>query len=382
MVAKLEQRTQFLDRPTSLIVAPTGVSIRRNTWMAGGTAVPLIQEPVYQNIDFIGNLLFGRFFSSESPPPIPEMGRAFTLPDDVSGAVAIRTAKSPTPQPPSNEFELVTGASQSNTHTYSSPNQTIALARLPKQSAGTDLRDETNGLLRSLNLEELSPNEERQLHTPSAPQLVLEPPPTTEGPAGGDQPTTFVEEPSPAGKAESPPDEKSRKSRRFPMPKFPSFGIDPSAALGLAASVIQMVDIAAKLATEYRSLSYGNRELLRLASTLSGTSDVLQMIFEITRTNMLGPVQDFALKISKESEREVMAAQHLLQRFDVKPDSRSLDGLIKTIKLRVNRKEVENVTQALERLDEKFGLVLQIHQVNMTQSMWTDIRLLRGHMPM
>lgn len=353
--------------------------MRRNTWIAGGTAVPLIQGPADQNIDFIGDLLFGRFFNSKSPPPIPETGRAFTLPDDTSGAVAM-TAISPTLQPPSDESDSDPGPSRTNALTSSSPKQHIAPAQSLKQSAETELRDEINSLLRSLNLEELSPNEERQLHTPSAPQLALEPPPTTQSPAGGAQSTTFVEEPSLAGKEGSPPDEGSRKSRRFAKLKFPSFGMDPISGMGLALSVLQMVELAAKLATVSRSLSYGNKELLRLASTLSGTSDVLQMIFEITRTHMSGPVQEFAMKLSTESERAVKEAHYLLESFHVKSGSRAR-GLSKEIKLQMKRKEIENVTQALERLDGKFGLVLQIHQVEISERMWSRFRsdVVRSH---
>lgn len=347
--------------------------MRPNMWTTGGTAVPIIGESVYREIDFIENLLFGRFFSSESAPPIPEMGRAFTLPDDASGAVAVTARPAlPISTQQASGTESVPDPRQRNTHVSSSSNQPKSPAQPPKQSAETDLRDEINELLRSLNLEKLSPNEEQQLQSPSTLQLFLEPPPTAESPASGAQPT-----PS-AGEKGSPPDQKPRKSRRFSIPKFSGFGSD---ALGLAATIVQMIDISAKLATQVRSLSDKNSELVRLASTLSRVSDVLLMMYEISRVSMSGPIQDLALKLVGESEEAIVAAEHILVGFHTKPvSSTALARLFKKTKFWVNRQKVKNVTQALERLDGTFLFVLQIHQAKITDVLQDGIRNLRYEM--
>lgn len=376
MMAKLEQRTQFLDSPRGLVLAPRGVSVRHNPWMAGGsTAVPLLREPVYQNVDFIGDLLFGRFFTNEPPPPGPGIGRAFTLPDDDSGAMAM-TIMFPRPLPPSNESKSVSGPSQRSTHASSPPEQPVTPARRLKQNARTELRDEINELLRSLDLEELSPNEERQLRVPPTPQFVLESPPTRDSPAGGAQSTTFMEEPSPAREEGLPADEEPRKSRHFAIPKFSgSRGDgDPLRFAATLVGVISIVDSAARLATGYRSLSSENGELLQLASTLSRTSEILNMMIAIVQPQMSGPVGDFALKLSEESEAQVMAAGSLLQSLRKSSFPRALNGLVKKVKFFWKRRQVIHVTRALERIDRRFGLVLQLHEADMTQHLLQSIQ--------
>jgi len=362
MLAKVYERTQFLEGPplANAILAPRAVSMRRNTWMVGGAAAPLTLEGVYEEVGFIRDLFLRRFFSNEAYPQIREMGRAFTLPDNASD----------TPPPPSPES--VPGPGKRQTHAPSSAKQPPALAQPPNESATMGLGDEINERLRSWNLEELSPHEKRQLQTPSsALQLLLEPPPTTEStesPASGTQPTPFKEEPSPASEQGAPPGEKPRKSRRFAAsPDFSGSSMDPMASLGIASNILQMVEIAAKLATTYRSLRNNNRELLRLASTLSRVSEVLHMMFEISQTSMSGSIQDLSLRLTAEIQEEVRAAEELLHQLKPGP-STALAHLSKTIKFVIHRQEVENVTQALERLDGKFAFVLQIHQAKVTES--------------
>ncbi len=357
-MAKMERRTQILDglSPTtaSLLFTPMALSTRGNMQMASGSAVPPIWESVYREIHFMEDLLFRRFFSTELPLPIPEIGRSFTLPDDASDAVAVAA------QPPLSIPVLQAPDTEENTDASLSINQHTVPAQPLGQNAGTDLRAEINELLRSLNLEELSPNEERQL--PLMLQSHPKPPSTTESLASGTQPSTLGDEPSPAREEGSPPDEKRRKPRRFAMPRFSGFGID---SLSLAASLIQAAEFAAKLATQYRSLSSGGRpELAQLASTLSRASDVLRMMFEISQSSMSGRTQDLALGLVKESEEAVIAADNILKTFHFRPGSYT--ALSNMIKFQVNRDKVKNATQSLERLDGMFLFVLQIHQAEVT----------------
>lgn len=131
-----------------------------------------------------------------------------------------------------------------------------------------------------------------------------------------------------------------------------------------------MIDVAAQLAIEFRSLSYVNRKLLRLASTLSSTSEVLKMILQISQGNISGSGEDFVLNLTMEGERLVRAAGYLLESFSTRLSSRALDSLFKTIRFYAASKEIRNVTQALERLEGGFSFVLQIYHAEMTRNMY------------
>lgn len=239
------------------------------------------------------------------------------------------------------------------------------------------LADGINEYLRSLNLVELSEQEMEQVsqNESGLPPLLLNGPEDKPSEVQPEENDDSREQPQ----SSSARQRSRRKSRFRPgMPSF-GFGLDPLSSLALAGNIIQFVDFAAKVsynvANTYLNVQDAPRELLMLSKRIMQYSGLLKTAAEVIRTSMpAGELQRLGWEVVRDSEEAMEGVQHILEKYGAKP-GRKFGAAISALKWTSNRKHVLAVMEEVESLKSTLSVMLQTHQIQMTERNFEAIKL-------
>lgn len=325
-----------------------------------------------ERVDYITDLVYERLLTRRPGSLLADHRRIHTLPDDASINVSY---------PPLDTISRRCTLS-STSHSNQVPvldQQHVQVAHERTHSVlQNTLASEINEYLRSLSLEELSEQEAEQVNQISSQRLLLN---GTEEESSEQLPQKAEndrDQPQPSGS-----DERKGQRSKFRQ-RMPSFGFSMDALIGarLAIDILQLLDSAAKASFDITKIANASQELIMLSRRISQYSSVLETATNVICTSMSAGQQRLGWDVIRESQVAIREVKNILNvlTYRTKTGQHKHTEIVRLVKRqlwRLNKKKVLLLMDEIESLKSTFSVVLQTHQIQISERSFAEIKYAR-----
>ncbi|QKX58594.1 uncharacterized protein TRUGW13939_05719 [Talaromyces rugulosus] len=371
IVAKPRQSQQLVQEPTRSNALSRGIypASHRQGYL-GWNYNQIDGLDLLGRVDEITDIVYEHFLARPRLP-LADHGRIYTLPDDVSISVSypqletISDHRSVPLTNHSNQFPIPIQqqVQSANERTHSVDQNTLA--------------GEINEYLRSLNLEELSEQEAKQVNQTenNTQRLLLNELGEESSEPLPEQTEINRDQPHSSGSGE-----KWRQKSKF-RPTMPSFGspTDALSGVSLAISIIQFIDSAAKTSFNIMRTENSYRELVVLSKRIMQYSNLLEKATSVICTSMSADQQRLAWEVIRDSEEAMREVGNILDVLTYRTETgrQKYTGLLRMLKWQLNKKRVLSLMGEVDSLKSTFSIVLQVHQIQISEHSLREIKYAR-----
>ena len=329
---------------------------------------PMLDRLFYHKVDYMTDLVYGRLLTRPGLS-LAEKGTVHTLPDDVHMELARSQLPLITEEAASPTVPASTGGEFSD---IEQPRVGFDRPTI-RETETTTLVDGLNEYLRELNLDPLSVQEAEftnqmqhqgagvhkfhGLLTDSPGPEESKGPSTTTGPAKGDG----------SGSSKT----KSRTNGRFSRSFNFDFGIDPFSALGLAANIVQIISLSARIASSVRQVydSAPKSPLVDLSRRLMQYSRLLQTASEIIRSSVTAnQLQELGWEILSDSKEVLDEIEYIVHGLMPKSRHSSMGAIGASLKWEFKKERVRAIMERMESLKSTLSMMLQLHGILLAET--------------
>ncbi|KAI7968555.1 hypothetical protein EIK77_006574 [Talaromyces pinophilus] len=318
---------------------------------------------MHERVDNITDLVYERLLTRRPGLLLADHGRIYTLSDNVSSPT-LDTVPDRHTLPSSGHSDEVPGLDQQHVQ--------LAHERTHSVQQGS-LAGELDEYLRSLGLEELSEWEAEYVDQISSQRFLLNGPEEefSESETGNRR-----DQPQPS-RLDGKNGQRSKFRRRMP-----SFGFSTNALGGalLAISIVQLIDSAAKTSFDIMKSKNAYKELVMLSRRIRQYSSILETATNVICTSMSAGQQKLGWDIIRQSQAAMSEVESILNirgGMGLWHRHRELIRIMRIMWWPWERKRVLSLMDEIESLKSTFSIVLQTHQVQISERSLTEMQYAR-----
>lgn len=323
---------------------------------------------MHERVDNITDIVYERLLTRRPGLLLADHGRIYTLSDNVSSPT-LDTIPDRHTLPSSGLSDEVPGLDQQHVQ--------LAHERTHSVQQGS-LAGELDEYLRSLGLEELSEWEAEYVDQISSQRFLLNGPEEKSSESESSESETENHRDQPQLSMLDGKNGQRSKFRR----RMPSFGFSTNALGGasLAISIAQLIDSAAKTSFYIMKSKNAYKELVTLSRRIRQYSSILETATNVICTSMSAGQQKLGWDIIRQSQAAMSEVESILNfrgGIGLWQKNRELVRIMKLIWLPWERKRVLSLMDEIESLKSTFSIVLQTHQVQISERSFTEMQYAR-----
>lgn len=371
IVARSNEPQQFLLEPARSSALTKAIYPDRHNQGYLNWNYNMASLDMLERVDNIADLVYERLLTKRSGLLLADHGKVHTLPDNVSSSTLDTISHRHTLPSTGHSDEVSVRNKQ---HVRSAHEQTHSAHQ-------ETLESEINEYLRSLGLEELSEQEAAQVNQISSQRFLLN------GPEEPSEPLPQSTEnnrdqPQPSG-SDGQKGQTSKSRHRLPpfirhrMPSF-EFPMDALNGISLAIRITQLMDSAAKTSFDLMRTRSSIKEFAMLSRRIRQFSDILETARSVICTSMSAEQQRLGLDIIQQSQAAINEVDDM---FDYVFSGGLWLKCITMVGLMMillwKKKRVLLLMDEIESLKSTFSILLQTHQIQISERSFAEIQYAR-----